>query len=156
MKVTKPMIIAALVAGNLLACNLALRAADTNTPPSAPPAGAPPPGPRPPGMRGGPTLEQLTQQLSLTDEQKPKVKTILESRDKKIAELRGDSSLSQEDRRAKMQSLREEITSQMKAVLTPEQFDKWQKMSQRSRRPGPPPGGGAPGDAHAPAPPPNN
>lgn len=156
MKVTKPMIIAALVAGNLLACNLALRAADTNTPPSAPPVGASPPGPRPPGMRGGPTLEQLTQQLSLTDEQKPKVKNILESRDKKIAELRGDSSLSQEGRRAKMQSLREEITAQMKGVLTPEQFDKWQKMSQRSRRPGPPPGGGSPGDANPPAPPPKN
>jgi len=156
MKVTKPMIIAALIAGNLLACNLALRAADTNTPPSAPPAGAPPPGPRPPGMRGGPTLEQLTQQLSLTDEQKPKVKAILDTRDKKIAELRGDSSLSQEDRRTKMQSIREEVTAQMKGVLTAEQFDKWQKMSQRGRRPGPPPGGGNPGDANAPAPPPKN
>jgi len=148
------MIIAALVAGNLLACNLALRAADTNTPPPAPPAGAPPPGPRPPGMRGGPSLDQLAQDLQLTADQKAKVKPILEARDKKIAEVRGDSSLSQEDRRSKMQSIREETTTQMKAVLTPEQFDKWQKMSQRGRRPGPPPGGGNPGGEDAPKPPP--
>ncbi len=147
------MIIAALIAGNLLACNLALRAADTNTPPSAPPAGTPPPGPRPSGMRGGPTLEQLTQQLSLTDEQKPKVKAILESRDKKMADVR---DLAPEDRRPKMQSIREETTAQLKAVLTPEQFDKFQKMSPRGHRPGPPPGGGNPGGANAPAPPPNN
>ena len=145
------MIIAALVAGNLFVCNLALRAADTNTPPP----GAPPSGARP-GMRGGPSLEQLTQQLNLTDEQKPKVKAILDDRDKKVAEIRGDSSLSTEDRRTKMQSLREEVNTKLKGVLTPEQYDKWQKMSQRGRRPGPPPGGGNPGDANAPKPPPQN
>jgi len=148
------MIIAALVAGNLLACTLALRAADTNTPPASPPAGAPPPGQRPPGMRGGPGLEQLTQQLNLTEEQKPKVKAILDTRDKKVAEARNDTSLSQEDRRAKMQSIREEITAQMKGVLTPEQFEKWQQMNQRGRRPGPASGGGSPGGENAPKPPP--
>jgi Spy/CpxP family protein refolding chaperone len=155
MKVTKPMIIAALVAGNLLAWNLALRAADTNTPP----AGAPPAGQRPPGMRG-PTLDQLAQQLDLTNDQKAKVKPIFEARDKKIGDLRGDTTLSQEDRRTKMQSIREETVAQMKAVLTPEQFDKWQKTAQRGRRPGgpggPPPGGEKAGSTNAPAAPPKS
>ena len=158
MKVTKPMIIAALVAGNLLAWNLTLRAADTNTPPAgAPPAGAPPAGQRPPMMRGGPNVDQLAKMLDLTDDQKAKVKPILEARDKKIADLRGDTALSQEDRRTKMQSIREETTAQMKTVLTPEQFDKWEKMAQRGRRPvGPPPGGEKAGGPDAPTAPPKN
>lgn len=149
------MIIVALVAGNLLAWNVALRAADTNTPPAKPAPGGPPPGQRPAGMmRGGPNLDQLAQQLNLTDDQKAKVKSVLEARDKKVSELRGDTSLSQEDRRAKMQSIREENTAQMKAILTPEQFDKWQQMAQRGRRPGPPPGGEKPAGTNAPAAPP--
>ncbi len=152
MKVTKSMMIGALVAGNLLAWNPALRAADTNTPPATPAAGVPAAGQRPPGMRG-PTLDQLAQQLNLTDDQKAKVKPILEARDKKRGELRSDTSLSSEDRRTKLQSAREEAAAQMKAVLTPEQFDKWQKIEQRGRRPGGPPPGG---NANAPAPPPQN
>ena len=154
------MIIAALVAGNLLAWSPALRAADTNTPPATPPAGAPPGGQRPPGMRG-PNLDQLAQQLNLTDDQKAKVKTILDGQMQKMRELRNDTSLSPEDRRPKMQSIREETMAQMKAALTPDQFDQWQKLTQRNRRPGgpggpggPPPGGGRPGGTNAPAAPP--
>jgi Spy/CpxP family protein refolding chaperone len=98
-------------------------------------------------MRGGPTLDQLAQQLNLTDDQKAKVKPILEARDQKMRDLRGDTSLTPEDRRARMKALRDDMTTQMKAVLTPEQFDKWQKMSpagMRDRRNGPPPGGNPP------------
>jgi protein CpxP len=163
MKVTKSMIIAALVVGNLLAWNPALRAAETNTPPSAPATGAPPAGQRPQGFRG-PSLDQIAQQLELTDEQKAKVKPILEAQAQKMRELRDDTSLSPEDRRPKMQSIREETTAQMKAVLTPDQFEKWQKMAQRNRRPGgpggpgghggPPPGGQHPAGTNAPAAPP--
>ena len=158
MKANKTMLIAALAAGSLLVWSPALRAADTNPPPSTPPAGAPPADQRPPGMRGGPNLDQLAQQLNLTDDQKAKVKPILEARDKKIADLRGDTSLSPEDRRTKMQSIREETTAQMKAVLTPEQFDKWQKTSpmgpRRNRPNGPPQGGEKAGSTNAPAAPP--
>ena len=147
------MIIAALVAGNLLAWNLALRAADTNTPPTE----ASPAGQRAPGMRG-PNLDQLAEQLNLTDAQKPKVKSILDAQMQKMRDLRNDTSLAQEDRRPKMQSIREETTAQLKAVLTPDQFDKWQKMNQRNRRPGgpggPPPMGEKPGGTNAPAAPP--
>ena len=150
------MIVAALVAGSLLAWNVALRAADTNTPPAKPSAGAPAPGQRPPGFRGGLSLDHLTQQLNLTDDQKAKVKPILEAREKKMAEFRGDTSLSQEDRRAKTQSIRAETTEQMKAVLTAEQFEKWQKLVAPRTRPGPPPDGAKSGDAKAAAPPPKN
>ena len=146
MKANKTILIAVLAAGSLLVWSPALRAGDTNTPPSTPPAGAPPAGQRPPGMRGALTLDQLAQQLNLTDDQKAKVKPILEARDQKMRELRGDTSLTREDRSAKMKALRDDMTTQMKAVLTPEQFDKWQKMppAGRDRRNGPPPGGNPP------------
>jgi periplasmic protein CpxP/Spy len=147
MKANKTILIAVLAAGSLLVWSPALRAGDTNTPPSTPPAGAPPAGQRPPGMRGTITLDQLAQQLNLTDDQKAKVKPILEARDQKVRELRGDTSLTPEDRRAKMKALRDDMTTQMKAILTPEQFDKWQKLppaGMRDRRAGPPPGGNPP------------
>jgi protein CpxP len=159
MKVSKTMIMAALVAGSLLAWNVAARAAETNTPPAKPGPGGPPQGQRPAGMmRGGPSLEMLTEQLSLTEEQKPKVKSILDAREKKILEVRGDTSLSQEERRTKMMALRDEFNAQMKAVLTTEQFEKWQQMGQRGRRPGGPfggpPGRERAGGTNAPAAPP--
>ena len=83
---------------------------------------------------------------------KAKVKPILEARDQKMRDLRGDTGLTPEDRRAKMKALRDDMVTQMKAVLTPEQFDKWQKMSSagmRDRRNGPPPGGGHAGGTNA-------
>jgi periplasmic protein CpxP/Spy len=160
MKVTKPMIIAALVAGNLLAWNPALRAADTNTPPAAKPANACPDGKqRPMGMmRGGPGLDQIAQQLNLTEDQKAKVKPILEERDKKMMEMRGGTGLSQEERRAKMQAIRQETVTQMKAVLTPEQFEKWQKIPPFGRGPrsGPPMGAQKPATTNAPVAPVKN
>jgi len=136
------MFIAALVAGSLLAWNVAARAAETNTPPAKPAPGGPPQGQRPGGMmRGGPNLEMLTEQLNLTEEQKPKVKSVLEAREKKVLEVRNDTSLSQEERRTKMMAIRDETDAQMKAVLTTEQYEKWQQMGQRGRRPGGPLGG---------------
>ncbi len=137
---------AALVTGSLLAGVAALQAqTDTNTPP----VGAPPGGGR--GMRGGPTLDQLATALSLTDDQKAKVKPILDARDQKVKDLRADTSLSQDDRRTKMQSIRQETSDALKAVLTADQFTKYQQLTQRGRRPG---GGG--GGGNAPTNPPAN
>jgi periplasmic protein CpxP/Spy len=133
MKSTKTMFLATLAVGSLLALSPALLAQDSsNTPPANPPAGAPPTGPRG-GMRGGPSLDQLTKVLELTDDQKAKVKPILEARDQKLKALHEDTSLSQEDHRTKMRSIVEETQEQMKAVLTPEQFEKYQKMGPRQR-----------------------
>jgi Spy/CpxP family protein refolding chaperone len=92
-------------------------------------------------MRGGPNLDQL----NLTDDQKPKVQAIMDGQRQKMRDLRQDTSLTPEDRRAKMKALREDTTAQMKAVLTPEQFEKWQKMPPAGmRRSNPPPGGNPP------------
>ena len=149
MKANKTMLIAALAVGSLLVWSPALRAGDTNTPSSTPPAGAPPAG-RPPG--GG--FERMAEQLNLTADQKPKVQSIEDTRRQKMLDLSNDTSLSREDRQAKRKIVVEETAQQMKAVLTPEQFDKWQKTSpmgpHRNRPNGPPPGGDKAGSTNAP------
>ena len=118
------MLIAALAVGSLLVWSPALRADDTNTPPSTPPAGAPPAGQ--PARTG---FERMAQQLNLTADQKTKVQSIMDTQRQKMRDLRNDASLSQEDRQAKRKIIAEEMSQQMKAVLTPEQFDKWEKTS---------------------------
>jgi Spy/CpxP family protein refolding chaperone len=144
MKLSKSLIIAALVAGSLFAGSAVLQAqTDTNTPP----AGAPPGGGR--GMRGGPSLDQIATALKLDDATKAKVKPILDAQRKKMTDLRADTSLTPEDRRTKVQAIRDDTATQLKAILTPEQFDQYQKMSQpRQRRAAP--AAGTPPPAAAP------
>lgn len=77
-------------------------------------------------------LAQLSEQLKLTDEQKPKVKALLEEQAKQRTEYR---DLSQEERRTKMRAAREEMNKKMKAILTDEQYKKWETSNQgRARR----------------------
>jgi Spy/CpxP family protein refolding chaperone len=155
MKLTKFTLIA-LAAGSLLMLGTALYAQDsTNTPPAGgPPAGGPPPGG---GMRvrvRGSSIEQLTTNLSLTADQIPKVKAVLDDQRQKMGELFQNQDLSQDDRRAKMKEIRDGVVAKMKDILTPDQFEKWQKMSQRMRRPGGP--GGPPQTGGNPPPPAGN
>jgi Spy/CpxP family protein refolding chaperone len=162
MKFTKPLIIAALAVGNLLAWTLVLQGQDaTNTPPHAPPAGGPPPGSAlgGPGMRGRPNFDLMAQQLNLTDDQRPKFVSIMETRMQKMRDLPrepGFASMSPEERGAKMRSIQNEMETKMRDLLTPEQFQKWQRMPQmgmRGRRMDPPSGVRNAGNTNAPAPP---
>ena len=76
-----------------------------------------------------------------------------------MGDLRQDTSLSQEDKAAKRKAIQEDTTAKMKAVLTAEQFQKWQEMQtqMRNHRPGgPPPGGKNAGGTPPPAAPPEN
>ncbi|HUA37614.1 MAG TPA: hypothetical protein VMA35_04350 [Candidatus Sulfopaludibacter sp.] len=153
MKAPKMTLIAALAVGSLLTLSPALRADDTtNTPPAAPPAGGPggPPGP---GMRGRMNFDRLAGQLNLTDDQKPKVKEILDGQMQQMRDLHQDDSLSADDRRAKMRSIREDTDTKLKAVLTADQFEQWQKIQSRMRGPrNRPPGGPPPGESGTNAP----
>lgn len=96
-------------------------------------------------MRGAPNIDQIATTLNLDDATKAKVKSIMDAQQQKLRDLRADTTLSQADRRTKIQAIREDTTTQMKAVLTADQFDQWQKMSgSRQRRAAPP---GAPATA---------
>ena len=86
------------------------------------------------GMSVDARMERLTTELSLTDAQKPKVKAVLEDTQKKMRELRDDSSLSQDQRREKFTALREEESKALKPILTPEQMEKYKNLPQPGRR----------------------
>jgi len=121
MKIHKISLVAGLVLGGLLACGSMAMAQDQK-------AGKE-------GRKGGfPTvqerLDRMTEALTLTDDQKPKVKAALEEQKDAM------TALAPEDRRGeKAKTIREDFNKKMKAILTPEQNEKFEKF-QSSMRPG--------------------
>lgn len=87
-------------------------------------------------------MKKLAADLNLTQEQQDKLKPVLQEQSKKLRELRQDTSLSATDRRAKAKTIRDDAAKQIKAILTPEQWEKYQKLQQqnRQRRRSQPPG----------------
>jgi periplasmic protein CpxP/Spy len=75
-------------------------------------------------------LQMLSEKLNLTDDQKATLKPILQDQMQQVKAVREDSSLSQEQKRAKMKSIHESLHDQINAVLTPEQQAKFKQMSQ--------------------------
>jgi periplasmic protein CpxP/Spy len=141
--------LAFLAAASLVVFHTTARADDTNAAPApkadAPKieAPAPPPGgpPRFQMMSPEQRLARMSEQLTLTEEQKPKVKALLEEQDKQRAAVR---ELAPEERRGKMQAAREEMNKKMKEILTEEQFKNWEALRPgrgQGRPPGPPPAG---------------
>src|ERR1035437_6305200 len=143
MKLNKTWSFPAVAAGSGSAADTPPRPQD---PPTPPPAGGPPGGGQ--RGRGGPSIEMLTTNLSLTADQIPKVKAVLDEQRQKMGELRNETD--QQVRRTKMQALRTDTTAKMKEILTAEQFAKYEKMGPGMRGNRPP--GGAPGGAGAPPP----
>ena len=104
------------------------------------PAPTPPPARRAGGgrMSAEAQLKDLTEKLTLTAEQQPKVKTVLEERAKAMQDAR---ALTPEERQTKMKAMREENTKKMKEILTADQFAKYEEIQKTQR--GPRNGGGA-------------
>ncbi len=96
---------------------------------------------QPPGRPG----ERLAKELNLSEEQNKKVQAVMAEQREKGTKIREDASLSQEQKREKGQALRTETQKKFKEILTPEQFQKWEKMRSEMRpgRPGGPDGKGA-------------
>ncbi len=71
------------------------------------------------GMHGG--LEAAVQSLNLTDDQKAKVKDIFADAKTKKQALSSDTSLNEEQKKAKMKELHSATMAKLNEVLTPEQ-----------------------------------
>jgi len=95
-----------------------------------------------PAMRHGPEqrLARLSAQLKLTDDQKAKIRPILEDEHKQFLALRQDSSLAPRERRARTQEIRARTFDRMQPILTQDQQTKLQQIREKekermSRRP---------------------
>jgi Spy/CpxP family protein refolding chaperone len=120
--------------------------------------------------RGGPRgpmspddrLKQLTKDFKLTDDQQAKIKPILVDEQKKMEDLRNDSSGDRQTMRGKMMDIRKDTNAQIREQLDDKQKEKFDKQEQEredrmNNRRGPGPGGpGGPDGDNPPPPPPQN
>ena len=89
--------------------------------------------------------QELTKKLNLTSDQQTKVQDIFQSEHSQMEGLRQDTSLSQQDRHAKMMEIHKGTDAQVRALLDSTQQKKWDEMQAKreqwgqNRRQGPPP-----------------
>ena len=111
-----------------LTCNLV---AQTNAP-SAPAGNGD-------GQQGGGKErgQRLLKELNLTDDQKAKVAPILQKAKADVKAIRADESLSKKQKHQQIEAVRQNTSQQLQAVLTPEQFQKFQAIrAEHKRSPG--------------------
>jgi len=101
------------------------------------------------GMDPAQRTQELTQKLKLTTDQQAKVKDALVSEHSQMESLHQDSSLSQDDRRAKMMDIRKTTDTQIRGLLDSNQQKKWDEMQAQRAQWGQHHGQGAP-DQQAP------
>jgi periplasmic protein CpxP/Spy len=128
--------IAVLVAS--LVCGARASAQEPNLPPET---SAPPPKQEPTGGHHGTMdpdeqLARMTTRYSLTAEQQDQVKPILASQQHQMQGLREDTSLSREDRMAKMQTIRSDSNAKIKAVLNDDQKKQFEQDQLRMQQKG--------------------
>ncbi|MFZ0957341.1 MAG: hypothetical protein WAN60_13425 [Candidatus Sulfotelmatobacter sp.] len=80
------------------------------------------------GMDPAQRTQELTKKLKLTTDQQAKVKDALESEHSQMESTHQDSSLSQDDRRAKMMEIRKTTNTQIRELLDSDQQKKWDEM----------------------------
>ncbi len=133
MKLTKALFLTTLVAGRLLICDSASAQDSTNMTASAdstPSTNAVTHG----GNFRAPNMDKIAQSLNLTDAQKTQVQPILNDQFQKMQALRQDDSLSADDKKAQMKQIRQSTAEQLKSILTPDQYAKWQSMMMHHRK----------------------
>ena len=87
---------------------------------------------------------ELTKKLKLTSDQQPKVQDALQSEHSQMESLHQDSSLSQQDRHAKMMEIRKSTDAQIRGLLDSTQQKKWDEMQAKREQWGQNRHGGAP------------
>ena len=94
--------------------------------------------PMAPGMRHGMSaddqLARMTKDLNLTSDQATQIKPILVNRQQQMMTLHQDQSMSQEDRMAKMKSLREDSNTKIEAVLNDTQKQQFAEMQAKQQQ----------------------
>ena len=79
-------------------------------------------------------LEAIAQQLNLTPQQKVKVLPILADEAPKIQAIKNDNSLSKIQKIQRLKAVHQQTDPQMKAILSPAQYQKLQAIRQQAIR----------------------
>ncbi len=72
-------------------------------------------------------IDQLTEMLQLSQEQVAKIRPVLQEENKKMRELKQDTSLEGKDKKVKIREARAVFKGKIKEILTPDQIAKWEK-----------------------------
>ena len=78
----------------------------------------------------GDRLRYLSEKLGLTEDQKTKIKPILQEEASKLKSIRDDKSLSDETKRAKIGEQLNQTSAKIKPILNPQQAVQLEKMKQ--------------------------
>jgi protein CpxP len=102
------------------------------------------------GGRRGPMspddqLKRMTKDFNLTADQQAKIKPILVDAQKKMEDLRNDSSVDRQTMRAKMMQIRQDTNDQVRTVLDDKQKEKFDKQEKEREDRMQNRGGGGPG-----------
>ncbi len=81
-------------------------------------------------------LQRLTRELDLTADQQTQIKPLLVDHQQKVQALFQDQSVAQQDRRARMKALGDDMHGKIAAVLNDQQKQKFEEMQQHMRRGG--------------------
>jgi Spy/CpxP family protein refolding chaperone len=144
MKISRISLLAVLAVSGLAAFGTVANAQEASTPSTNAPAAG-----EHHGQRG-----KLDELLNLTPDQKPKFDAIMKDQGEQLKALKEDTSLSAEDQKAKAKEIRSAASEKIKALLTPEQFTKYQELSKHkgNKKPKTEAGTNAPAATPPPAP----
>jgi protein CpxP len=140
--------VSGLLATGLTLCSAAAFAQQDNAAAPTPDASAPQQGvghghqPKTPEEQ----VARMTKRYSLSSDQQAQIKPILANQQQQMQALRQDSSLSRDDKMAKMKSIREDSSTKIQAVLNDSQKQKFaqdQARRQQQERGAAPAGGPA-------------
>ena len=79
-------------------------------------------------------LQAISQQLNLTPQQKAKILPILADEGPKVEAIKNNSSLSGFQKMQQIRAIHQQTDPQMKAILSPDQYQKLQAIRQQAIR----------------------
>src|SRR6266496_2068527 len=78
--------------------------------------------------------QAIAQQLNLTPQQKEKIVPILAAEVPKVQAIKNDNSLSKMQKMQQLRAIHQQTDPQMKAILSPEQYQKLKEIRQQTIR----------------------
>ena len=97
-----------------MTCNVSAQTTPSNPPPA--------------GEKAGHHRGELAEKLGLTDDQKAKLEPIFQKERADIKAIIDNTTLTKEQKHEQISAIREATAPQVKAILTPEQYQKWEAL----------------------------